>query len=272
MKAAIINKDVMTFIKTTLRSLLDTTISAARYVLFGAILLQGTGFAFHHYFPRVSSINRIKSLPLLGDVERRSPALYKGVVILTDDKGAGFCSGSVIDNNYIVTAAHCLVDGEGRLNKGHLQVRDITGKLIDVKAQAAAANTRVDVGIVIGDFRTFEFIPVDYKRLFNLTGDSEEVIDMKKALGIATTEVVSCGYPEAQATLTCVPVTEVRYENFQITGKGQLFPGMSGGPVFIMTETGPVMFAVNTAMGYEGGRNEVLLSPVLGLQGEFDLY
>lgn len=231
---------------------------------------------FNHYFPRVSSIQRIKTLPLLGDVIRKTPELYKGVVILTTNDGVGFCSGSVIDNNYIVTAAHCLVDGDGKLNTASLKVRTDSGELIDVRAKAAAANTRVDVGLVLGDFKTFQFIPIDYKQMVDFRAPNQKETLLRAFQGQPaepdSTELTACGYPEAQATLTCIPIHWVQYYNFQLIGHGQLFPGMSGGPVFANTPEGVLLVAVNTAITFEGGSNIVILSPVLGLQGEFDIY
>lgn len=245
-------------------------------ILAGTGLLVGT-VAYNHYFPRVSSIQRIKTLPLLGDVTRKTPELYKGVVILTDENGKGFCSGSVIDNNYIVTAAHCIVEGTGKLNSKTLNVRTNGGKLIQVNARAGAANTRVDVGLVVGDFRDFQFVPIDYKTMhdFQSTNPLLKMLQQFNNQEQPTTEssaAITCGYPEAQATLTCIPVRDLQYDTFQLIGQGQLFPGMSGGPVFVQTEDGPKLIAVNTAVTFDGSRNLIILSPVLGLQGEFDLY
>lgn len=260
-----------------MRTYLNSLAQEVSRILVLVILSVTIGtLGFNHYFPRVSSIQRIKTLPLLGDVTRKTPELYKGVVILTTEAGVGFCSGSVIDNNYIVTAAHCLVDGDGRLNTAALKVRTDSGQLIDVRAKVAAANTRVDVGLVVGDFTAFQFIPINYKQMVDFSAPNQMEAMLKALQGQPaspdTSELTACGYPEAQATLTCIPIHEVRYDTFQLIGRGQLFPGMSGGPVFANTLAGPQLVAVNTAITFEGGSNIVILSPVLGLQGEFDIY
>lgn len=264
-----------------MRSYLTTLIKQYLHIMLITVLAMATLHGLSaYYFPRVSSIQRIKTLPLLGDVTRKGPNLYDGVVILTDEDGKGFCSGSVIDNNYVVTAAHCLVDGDGKLNGKALNVRTSSGQLIQVSAKAAAANTRVDVGLVLGDFKDFQFMPIDYRQVRDFAPTENPFLKMLQGLSgkhsdtpaEGLEQAMACGYPEAQASLTCIPVRDIKYYEFQLIGQGQLFPGMSGGPVFVMTPEGPKIIAVNTAITFESNRNIVILSPVLGLQGEFDIY
>lgn len=260
-------KAIPTSYKDTMRAYLTTLIKNSLPLLVIIIVTVGTlhGLSLY-YFPRVSSIQRIKTLPLLGDVTRKTPELYTGVVILTDEDGKGFCSGSVIDNNYAVTAAHCLVGEHGVMTTKPLKVRTSEGSLIDVNAKAAAINTRVDVALIVGDFRSFKLVPAEYRR----------VIPVDKA------ELITCGYPEVSTPIQCMSISDAHYQDFQVTGRSQLFPGMSGGPVFAKTKEGAlILVAVNTAVyfkefaaqqvtKYDG--NYIIVSPILGLQGMFDIY
>jgi V8-like Glu-specific endopeptidase len=124
-----------------------------------------------------------------------------------------YCSGVVIGKNYLLTAAHCLVDPDGFKTKEELRIESIDKKL-SVPAKAVGINTRMDWGLVAGDFSQFSSAILESVNF--------EVLD----------KVLMCGYPQGATMLHCMVNTPYMNDYFFIKCKGIVFPGMSGGPVF----------------------------------------
>lgn len=162
----------------------------------------------------------------------------------SNKKGQFFCSGTVISDDYVLTAAHCLTDKYGNLNNSTIVIKTNDGKL-SVNAVAAAFNSRADYGLIRGNFKEFEKLRIE--------------TDPQTSLDIVGPVVAACGYPWG-ARLTCYQTGNGGQLYFEhIATQGLLFPGMSGGPV---VDTGRgVVFAVNTAVA-EGF---IIISPIIGL-------
>lgn len=174
------------------------------------------------------------------------------------DEGPGrfFCSGTVINDQYIVTAAHCVVRLEPFTP---VEIRDNSGIAIGSFALVGPVNQRGDVALLVGDFRTFQRIKLSHGAANTMNHFLDNARKMQ-----------ACGYPWG-AELTCVVVTDRVYSfnsdvgTMGVKAKGWLFPGMSGGPVIDLA-TGEIV-GVNTAAGTES----IVLSPVVGLGAMFDI-
>lgn len=168
-------------------------------------------------------------------------------IIRLHDAGNGefFCSGTVINDTQILTAAHCVVRSTvfGAYLVSKVEIRTQDGAVLGVFAKVLAANPRQDVALLEGDFRLFdkrniEINPAKLERSF-----------------LNSRKIIACGYP-AGGKLVCTRVTNVTHQLFGFSADGFLYPGMSGGPV-IDIETNTVI-GVNTAVL----ENRIYLSPL----------
>lgn len=186
------------------------------------------------------------------------PNAYLPVVRLEDTKSKanpnGFiCTGTVINDDYVLTAAHCLVDGNGVMRKT-IKIKGMKSntELDSIQdATPAAVNTRSDVGLVRGHFELFQkmrvFTSASLPKMLNPTGS------------------VNCGFAWGDKNLVCYPLVFIGTEGFQLAAQGAMFPGMSGGPV-IDVESGYIV-AVNTAVG----GNIMILSPLIAMFDYFGI-
>lgn len=164
------------------------------------------------------------------------------------ETGRFFCSGVVISDSLILTAAHCVVR-ENPLSMlfgpdivRRVEIRSINGQPLGIYADLAAANPRQDVALLSGSFSEFDHMNVEVK--------PQAIEDSF----LHSKHLKACGYP-AGGKLVCSTITSVRHMNFGFGANGFLYPGMSGGPV-IDEETGNVI-GLNTAVDGE----RVYLSP-----------
>lgn len=175
------------------------------------------------------------------------------VLRVTKD-GAGHCTAFVIDDNYAITAAHCVDNNRMKrgLEKDARFAVTIDGETFEL--EAVAMNGRIDVGLFRGDFRKFDKLLVDFYSY-----------DQTAYFTAPLTSFISCGYPYSQKTLTCTRFYPKTNVGFYIAGQGMLIPGMSGGPV-LDPLTGAVI-GVNSA----AGQGAFYVSPVLGMLGAFKI-
>jgi S1-C subfamily serine protease len=214
------------------------------------------------------NIDVVENLPPLGDLSKALPPIYTPVVQLgkvekdmtytitkmfthAKPKIYKFCSGTVIDNNYILTAAHCVTTEDGYRSKDDILIFNEHGEDTDTVVKVVGIDRMSDVALLKGDLHSFQFMGVD---LFNTPFQTGGPF-------------LACGFPRLQNRLICSNITDLSTFYFQYAAKGNLYPGMSGGPVVDMSKGMPILVAVNTAVTF----NQVVVSPVIGLTGTFHL-
>jgi Trypsin len=176
------------------------------------------------------------------------------IVRLVDhDSGQTFCSGSVISDNLIVTAGHCLIQagpfGLVSLKTEGIDIRTDENYNLNVSAKAVWITPQLDQGLLRGNFHRFEHR--------GIITDIHDILDTTKS----RVPYVTCGYPMG-GHLTCTYFQYERLDNFAWRGEGLLIPGMSGGPT--MTKDGAIV-GVNIAV--DGP--DALVSPVYNLDQEY---
>ncbi len=170
------------------------------------------------------------------------------------ERGYFFCSGVVVSDTMLITAAHCVSNnfmGMSVLTEETMTVKSdpaYNPNTIEVTGTAIKANGSADFAIVQGDFRQFRKAKVttDVRMLFGLSE-----------------KIVACGFPYG-AESVCYPMSKPPHRpgnrTFSFGRHGYLYPGMSGGPV-LDRETNTV-FAVNSAMAND---DVAMLAPLIGL-------
>lgn len=187
---------------------------------------------------------RIETLALAARVPDTS------IIRLHDvETGEFFCSGVVISNTRIVTAAHCLVVPGlfGYEVRREVEVRDRDNSPGKIIAKFESGNPRQDLATLKGNFQKFDQRPI-------ITA-----ADTLNRIFLSGRNLLACGYPEGGA-LRCSPFQQRHRTLFFFSGTGYLYPGMSGGPV-IDEDTGAVI-AVNQAVNEAG---EAIVSPLVEL-------
>lgn len=174
----------------------------------------------------------------------------------TKDNPGGFvCSGTVISNEYVLTAAHCLVDDTGNLKKTIKIVNaSIPGQIQFSSTQDAtpvAVNQRSDIGLVKGSFEMYQKMPIfDSPALpMVLTMENNHV----------------CGFAWGDTRPVCYAANLMGQFRFQLYGESALFPGMSGGPV--LNHNLNAIVAVNTGVY----NDKIIVSPLIGMFNYFNI-
>jgi hypothetical protein len=181
-------------------------------------------------------------------VNPNMPTKYGSIVRLTMN-GKTFCSGTVITDYIIVTAAHCVLMETPfgmTLNTNPIEIRPSDNTDIGVIGYVNFATPQMDQALIVGKFTDFK--------------NRRYITDPMKLQDIGTlfnTKLISCGYP-LNGDLYCSNMTYVGPENFSWAVKGILLPGMSGGPTMLPDGT---MVAVNIAVLGEYS----LVSPIYNL-------
>ena len=196
----------------------------------------------------VSSSQKEKDLPKL-----QPSASYKydrSIVRLYRD-GEFFCSGVVIGSNYVLTASHCLVDGDGVMEKKPVTVVNDDGS-VRVVAKPSGVNLRMDWGLLLGDFK-------------QIPGAMVWEVGFQPQPA-----VLACGYPQGAKAITCQVLIPMMNDRFLIKCGvgGMLFPGMSGGPVF--DKEGHVV-GLNVLVYPASARGGVAYSPTTGILADFGI-
>lgn len=215
-----------------------------RAALYSTLLYIGL---FFYFFNSSSySISSIKTKPTPKGQERYLP------IIRLHDPAYGFvCSAVVISDSVALTAAHCVIENWAITPFPTLySVWDSTYSK-EVKGVVPVGFDKLrDVAILNGNFREFVKIKPDF------SGKMQQ--DLKNTL------VKTCGFP-AGGELFCNPIVYVSNWFFQMkfTG-GQLYKGMSGGPVMVQDTLGNWwVIGVNSAVFFDS----ILIGPIIGIDG-----
>lgn len=159
----------------------------------------------------------------------------KQAIVRLTSEGRTFCSGTVINDTTIVTAAHCVTAQSlfgSTLSGETINIRQNANVDLGITAKATYADSKLDRALLTGDFSKLP----KAKYLSN--------IKQLSALRIKDSSLVSCGYPLA-GDLYCSEMTYLKLTNFMWLVHGLLLPGMSGGPTMLPDGT---VVAVNTAV------------------------
>lgn len=196
--------------------------------LIAVIVISLLGLAAVEYY-----INNPKALQSIKNPFKASKKLPPLVRLVRDNNT--FCSGTVINDHIILTAAHCLIENTifgPMMNPSDIEIRNADNINIGVFAKPFKGSPQMDSAVLIGDFTRFD----SKKYLSNV----EDLIKV----GQENTKLIACGFPLGGPAHCSETLYKSRL-NFFWTVNGVLLPGMSGGPV--MLEDGTVV-AINSAV------------------------
>lgn len=169
---------------------------------------------------------------------RTNPGIFSK---LLGKKSTGFCSGTVISNNYILTAGHCLRGAAG----DSVNIQADGGEIVATGVVVSYfMHSGVDLGLVEGDFKTFKKIPVANKP------------------SLDSPAFLTCGYPGAGKNGLCFMLPPVGPAGFSLIGRANLVPGMSGGPLINLATQ--ELVGVNSA---QDDKNTAYFSHTIGAFG-----
>ncbi len=194
----------------------------------------------------MTSQNYMAAPPKVAPVVKKSKKL--GSIVRLVDQGRTFCSGTVINDHTILTAAHCvLVDTMmgPMLNQDPIEIRVDDNISHGVFATAFFASGQMDQALLTGDFKLFE--------VRNYLSDAPKLTLARTAEG----NFISCGYPLG-GNLYCSNTLFLYNFQFMWRVHGVLLPGMSGGPTMLQDGT---VVAVNCAV--EGA--DSIVSPIYNI-------
>jgi V8-like Glu-specific endopeptidase len=157
------------------------------------------------------------------------------VVRLTNQAGQTFCSGVVVSPHTIITAAHCVIIASIfgiPLVNNEIYIRDIDANPPGIKATVTSVRPQLDTATMTGEFGDFESRAV----ITNI----DKLVDVAQPGAVFT----SCGYPIGGPIYCSKIVYQGRF-NFAWLMKGELLPGMSGGPMMMNDGT---VIAINDAV------------------------
>lgn len=226
---------------------LSKTLAGIAIVCFGILGADtlSTFMKVLNYPQQVQAIDNLPAFEEPSPEDMRDKTKNEALVSI-EVNGRFQCSATVISNRYVLTAAHCLVEGSSRsLIKRSIKIISLSGE--SVEAKAAAVNLRADYGLITGDFTGFNKFPID-------TDPAHDVL-----ITDPMAQLLLCGFPWG-ATRVCYgtqsPVQKY-YEFLAVAG--QLYPGMSGGPV--INRNTNMIVAVNSAVT----NGAVIVAPIIGL-------
>lgn len=201
---------------------------------------------------RSQQITKIDALPDFKALQDYTVKDYPALIRIESvgSKSRFECSGTVISDDYVLTAAHCISNARGNLSKNKVRIVSLFTKGLtsfEVEGTPATLNSRADYGLIKGDFKRFTKLPIQLNlELF--------------AYEVGQKGLVFCGFPWGSKNSVCYPMTKIKQSDFGFIGDGLIYPGMSGGPVIDPLNNKVV--AVNSAVGATG--MGVVVSPLIG--------
>lgn len=174
-------------------------------------------------------------------------------IVAKDKKGneISVCSAFVISNEYALTAGHCVINDKSKLMKEDFIVYNDKGEETTI-VKAAGFIFRPDLGILRGDFSSFNQVPV-----------AHDEINIKMVRG----SFLSCGFPQGSKQIFCYPFELSYVGAFYYRGSGILIPGMSGGLVIDLPSG--MIIGVNVAA--EDSRINCHIASLVGFTGAFGI-
>lgn len=157
------------------------------------------------------------------------------------------CSGAVISDDYVVTAAHCVGGMVGKLSSDKILVISLGETSVTVEAIPASMNARADYAVIKGDFRQFNKL-----RVLPYLGSS-----ISRVYGAPI--LLTCGFPWGSKD-ACYKAAPVQPYLSYVLMRGLLYPGMSGGPV--IEPQSMILVGVNSMMMENG---LIAIAPLVGL-------
>lgn len=214
-----------------------------------AALILVIGFLGFNIVTGCSTAGKVQAVTKSGIDLMTNPGNVPGLVKLTTPEGRPFCSGFVVSNTQVVTAAHCVAQGTifGVQVQQEVTIESIAKNFEKtiITAESKSVNLRQDSAIIIGDFSKFSKVKIS-------TDPNADILANNYRLA-------SCGFPYGGRPVCYTleqPVKMVDMIGFRV---GQMYAGMSGGPV-IDLNTGTV-YALNHAVA-EG---IVIVAPIVNL-------
>lgn len=210
----------------------------------------------------LDSVTEVKSLQLGRHVDQAnlpefneatvdySDKKYIAVVQMVDlESGKGFCTGFVISNNYMISAAHCFVDQKtSKLNDKQYGARarsiEDANIVMTVFVDVVGVHVNADYALLKGDFTELSKLKV------NVSGSVMQQWTQRSLLpGMPPIPVFAIGYPYGTTVAMAYAQSDCRnvYDFIECGLSQGLFPGCSGGPV-IDPLSGEVI-GINYAMG-----------------------
>lgn len=162
--------------------------------------------------------------------------------------GAFTCTGFVVSQIYIVTAAHC-VEELHQVVQIHDSSKEIfiLGEVVGIYDPMDQALIRASIGNRIAPFKA------------DFTG---------QLLSKATTQVITCGFPGGQPNVLCNAGLLSGSRFFMRTGSGALYKGMSGGPVLVLDEKeNVVVIGINSAVDSKG----IIIGPLISFSHNMEV-
>jgi S1-C subfamily serine protease len=242
-----------------LTTLLNLVLRPFRILLLGAALVAILGLASFAVVWILNLVFSVSDLQYKNDLPPfvASQALpdkeevFEAPIRLADSEGRHICSGFVVSDSYAITAAHCVDGIGGRMTTKNFKVFGINREDTGVEADAVGMASRMDMGLVRGDFKRFKKLMLDTPPI--------------GFIGREKSAFVSCGFPMGDKIL-CVPQIVIGSDYFGVTVPSPVYPGMSGGPV-IDLESGTAVGIISRV----ADRNGSVMAPIVAIWSSFGI-